>query len=201
MHTCSCVSVSAFCRNASPYCTLWVCVCSCVCPVFINILAPSVFHQNVCFRPSKARDRGRKGKRGRKRERPCCIPISLVHWGRTVPKILGAEALSASPSHFQFTVTTVPCNSNNNNKWAKTGGICRLQQAELFKTSHDTECLKEQFQPGFYLRKIDIQSVTWMQFLSFISLCLGTHTKVVFTLVCLWWKMTLSTALVSLVST
>ncbi len=71
-----------------------VCVWSCTCIAFINILAPSVFHQNVCFRQNERR--GEKA-RGRDREKPCCIPISPAHWGRTVPKILGLRWSTLRP--------------------------------------------------------------------------------------------------------
>lgn len=54
-----CVFVCALHRTSHMY-SVCVCVYSCVCPAFINTLAPSVFHQNVCFRPSRTRDTGRK---------------------------------------------------------------------------------------------------------------------------------------------
>lgn len=86
VHLCSWVCIV---QNKSYAYRVCGCVCVSVCVrAFTNSLAPSVFHQNVCFRPSRTRDTGRRQEEEKGSE-PCWIPISPAHWGRTVPKILG----------------------------------------------------------------------------------------------------------------
>lgn len=99
-------------------------------PCLHKHFGPLCFSSECLFQAEQNERHGQKAG-GRAGERSCCIPISPAHWGRTVPKILGLRWSSPRPP-ISNSVTTVQCNSNNNNKWGKTGWIhaacCELLQ-------------------------------------------------------------------------
>lgn len=83
-HVCICVCVA-------PNKSYVQCVCVCILlrvPCLHKYFGPLCFSSECLFQAEQNERHGEKA-RGRERERPRCIPISLAHWGRTVPKILG----------------------------------------------------------------------------------------------------------------
>lgn len=84
-HLCICVFV------AQKYKSYVLCESVCMflrVPWLHKHFGPLCFSSECLFQ-AEQNERHREKAGGRERERPRCIPITLAHWGRTVPKILG----------------------------------------------------------------------------------------------------------------
>lgn len=115
-------------REQKRRCAIWLLVLACSLPS-----TPPLFSvENVCFRLSRTREAWRK-QRGEKGRGPAESQSARFTEAELCLKYWGWGGIIFAPSHFQFPVTAVQCNSNNNNKWMDMGSML-----SFFNTQYDS---------------------------------------------------------------